>query len=125
MSEEKKVVLPTITDLKVFPVTTASKVKANGTVTFNNAIECKFIVLGGTKGDYITWNGGKKYAKKDGTEGWDSPIFVSDKGFNDTLTQTVMAKLAAVSGGRKTATGGATAKAPQYDASMSSDDIPF
>jgi DNA-binding cell septation regulator SpoVG len=109
-----------ITDVKVFPVTTASKVKANGVVTFEESIELKFIVLGGPKGDFITWQGGREYTKKDGNKGWDSPIFVKDKALNDTITSTVMAKLAAVSGGKK-----AQASAPQYDAAMSSDDIPF
>lgn len=124
MTDKKEIALPMITELKVFPVNNTSKVKANGTVTLNGIIDLKFIVLGGPKGNFITWNGTKEYAKKDGTKGWDSPIFVTDKKFNDSLTEQVMAKLTSVSGGSRTS-GSTRSDAPSYDANMSSDDIPF
>jgi hypothetical protein len=124
MTEKKETTLPVVTELKVFPVNNTSKVKANGTVTLNNIVDLKFIVLNGPKGDFITWNGTKEYAKKDGTKGWDSPIFITDKKFNDSLTEQVLAKLTSVSGGRSASTG-TRANAPTYDANMSSDDIPF
>lgn len=109
-----------ITSVTVFPAKNAVKVKANGAVTIDDALELKFIVLDGDKGPYVLWQGGKKYQKKDGTDGWDSPIFIKDKAFNDTINQTVLAKLTSVSGGSSS-----RAAAPAYDASMSSDDIPF
>ena len=111
-----------ITNVAVFPAKNAGKVKANGTLTVEDSVELKFIVLDGPKGAFLTWQGGKKYQKKDGTDGWDSPIFIKDKDLNDTITKTVLAKLTSVSSGTGTS---ARSSAPAYDASMSSDDIPF
>ena len=111
-----------VTELKVYPVKTAAgKVKANGIVTFEEAVDLKFIVMAGPKGDFISWAGGKAYKKKDGTNGWDSPIFIKDKSLNDDLTGQILAKLKAYSSGNNNnASIGQT-----NDASFASDDIPF
>lgn len=109
-----------ITNVTVYPAKVAGKVKANGVVTLEESIDLKFIVMDGKTGPFISWQGGRAYDKKDGTKGWDSPIFVKDKALNDTITTQVMAKLKSVGGAAKPA-----ASAQSNDASYAADDIPF
>ena len=116
-----------ITKVTAFPVQGAGKVVANGVVTLDEKIELKYTVLNVGKGPYISWQGGKSYEKKDGTKGWDSPIFITDASLNKEIQEQVFAKLklplSKSSGSSKSA--GKGSETPKYDTSMSADDIPF
>ena len=110
------------TKITCFPVTTATgKVKANGVVTLEDAIELKYALMQGPKDIFISWNGGKAYKKKDGTNGWDSPIFIKDEKLNKEISESVMAKFKTL--GSRTSTPSASAE--QNDSSFGADDIPF
>lgn len=102
------------------------KVKANGKVILDDAIELKYVLMQGPQDMFVSWAGGKSYTKKDGTKGWDSPIFIKDKAFNDTITEKVIGKYKSLNGGGNS---GAQASSGDYsvetDASFASDDIPF
>lgn len=116
-----------ITKVTAFPVQNAGKVKANGVVTLDEKVDLKFTVLDVGKGPYLSWQGGKSYTKKDGTNGWDSPIFITDAALNTEITTQIFSKLKlplnTKSNGAKTPA--KAADAPKYDVSMSADDIPF
>lgn len=121
MSDDKKTAELEVSKTTCFLVNSAGKVKANGVVTLNNAIELKYALMEGPKDIFISWNGGKAYKKKDGTNGWDSPIFITDKKLNQTITNTVMDKYKSLS----SRGGSASASAQTNDASFAADDIPF
>ena len=112
-----------ISKVTCFPVNGASlKVKANGVVEFEEALELKYILMQGPQDLFVSWSGGKAYTKKDGTKGWDSPIFIKDKATQELITKEIVSKYKSVSGGK----GGASSSAAEYnDASYAADDIPF
>jgi len=115
-----------ITKITAFPVQGAGKVVANGVVTLDEKVELKYTVLNVGKGPYISWQGGKSYDKKDGTKGWDSPIFITDAALNKEIQDQVFSKLKLPLGKTgSTATASKAASTPKYDTSMSADDIPF
>lgn len=112
------------TKITCFPVNVASgKVKANGVVTLEDAIELKYALMQGPKDIFISWNGGKSYKKKDGTNGWDSPIFIKDEALNKTISEAVMTKFKTL--GTRSTDSIPSASAQSNDASYASDDIPF
>ena len=113
-----------ITKATCFPVNAGGKVKANGTVTISNAIDLKYTIMQGPKDIFISWNGGKAYKKKDGTNGWDSPIYISDEALNRKINETVMTKYKSVSSKGSDAPK-ASSNSFDNDSSFAVDDIPF
>lgn len=114
-----------ITKVTCFPVAAATgKAKANGTVTVDDVLDLKYVLMDGSTGLFVSWAGGKKYTKKDGTPGWDSPIYIKDQATLKTITEQVVTKFKSVQGGTR-ATAGASASAQSNDASYAADDIPF
>jgi DNA-binding cell septation regulator SpoVG len=109
------------TKVTCFPVNSTGKVKANGTVTLEDSIELKYALMQGPKDIFISWNGGKAYKKKDGSNGWDSPIYIKDEALNKTITEQVMAKYKSL--GSKTSSPAPSAES--NDSSFGADDIPF
>jgi DNA-binding cell septation regulator SpoVG len=107
-------------EVTCFPVTTASKVKANGVLTVDKAIKLKYILMQGPTDLFVSWAGGKAYKKKDGTNGWDSPIFIEDKATEKSITEMILNKYKSVSGGKVS-----SPAAQSNDASFAADDIPF
>ena len=113
-----------VTKVTCFPVnSSAGKAKANGTVTLEDAIELKYVLMQGPKDLFVSWAGGKSYTKKDGGKGWDSPIYVKDEATNKSITEQILAKFKAVSGGRSSQA--ASSSAESNDSSYAADDIPF
>lgn len=113
------------TKITCFPVNVASgKVKANGVVTLEDAIELKYALMQGPKDIFISWNGGKSYKKKDGSNGWDSPIYIKDEALNKTISEAVMTKYRTL-GARSDSAPAASTSAQSNDASFAADDIPF
>lgn len=110
-----------ITKVTAFKVDNG-KVKANGVVTLNESVELKYALMQGPKDLFISWSGGKAYTKKDGTKGWDSPIFVKDEALNQKITKEVIAKYKAVTGG---SAGSGKPSTTTGSESSFSDDIPF
>jgi hypothetical protein len=114
-----------VTKVTCFPISAASgKAKANGTVTLEDAIELKYVLMQGPKDLFVSWAGGKSYTKKDGAKGWDSPIYVKDEATNKTITEQIMSKYKSVGTGLK----GSSQKQDSSSSSsydQSSDDIPF
>lgn len=112
-----------VTKVTCFPISAASgKAKANGTVTLEDAIELKYVLMQGPKDLFVSWAGGKSYTKKDGGKGWDSPIYVKDESTNKTITEQIMSKYKSVSGGAKSSYNQEPSSS-SYD--QSSDEIPF
>jgi hypothetical protein len=108
-------------EVTCFPVAAAGKVKANGVVLVDKAIKLKYILMQGPQDIFVSWAGGKSYVTKEGKKAWDSPIFIEDKATDKSITDLILAKYKAVSGGKP----GANAGAQSNDASFASDDIPF
>ncbi|MDD3412557.1 MAG: hypothetical protein PHY47_01010 [Lachnospiraceae bacterium] len=112
----------TVTNVTSFPVTNAKSLKAKGVVTLNNVLELKYLVMEGSKGPFVTWEGTSTYDKKDGSgKGYNSPIFFTDKAMNQEVQKQVLAKY---KGGNARP---ATEQTSSYtnDSSFAADDIPF
>jgi hypothetical protein len=90
-----------ITKVTCFPVTLAtSKAKANGTVTVEGAIDLKYVLMQGPKDLFVSWAGGRAYTKKDGTKGWDSPIYITDEATSKSINEQIISKFKSVSGAK-------------------------
>jgi DNA-binding cell septation regulator SpoVG len=113
-----------VTALTCFPIVTQkqTKLKAKGQVTLENALELKYLVVEGSKGPFVTWQGTEQYTKKDGTTGYSSPIFITDKALNKSVQDAVIAKY---TGGAEATGVPAENSAPAVDGNFTSDDIPF
>ena len=108
-----------VTKVTCFPVNSAAgKAKANGTVTLEDSIELKYVLMQGPKDLFVSWAGGKQYTKKDGSKGWDSPIYIKDESTSRKITDQILDKFKSV---------GSKPSKPQAAAGSSyeSDDIPF
>ena len=124
-----------VTNVSVYPVNGASKLKANGSLTLSNAVELKFVIIEGPKGPFVSWKGTTSYDKKDGSgKGYDSPIFIKDAELNKSVSEAVMAKYKSVGAGgasrpaasagrgQQSSRGGYT---PSAQADFTGDEIPF
>jgi DNA-binding cell septation regulator SpoVG len=105
-------------EAKVYPVN-AGSIKANTVITLDGKVELKGKLVDGRNGVFHSWKGTEKYTKKDGTQGYSSPVFITDKELNTQIQNVVMAKF---NGGAEAPT---EAPAPAVDNTFASDDIPF
>lgn len=109
-----------VTKVTCFPVNSAAgKAKANGTVTLEDVIELKYVLMQGPKDLFVSWAGGKQYTKKDGSKGWDSPIYIKDESTSKKITEQILTKFKSV--GNKSSQQPSASAASSHD----SDDIPF
>lgn len=112
-----------VTNVTLFPIQTqkVTNLKAKGVLTLEDSLDLKYLVVSGSKGPFVTWQGTEKYTKKDGTTGYNSPIFVTNKDLKSTIDAKVLEKY--------NATGGTPApqanSAPAADGNFTADDIPF
>ena len=73
-------------------ITTSNVLKASGNVIFDDELSLSFLVLEGKKGPFITWNGTEKYEKKDGTQGYSSPIFFKKEEQRNAVQKEIVNK---------------------------------
>lgn len=72
-----------ITKVTCFPAKNPGTVLGNGTATFNDAFWCRFIIMNGSNGPFVSWPS-KKGVDKDGKDKWYNDAgFVIDEEADD------------------------------------------
>lgn len=110
-----------LSDIKIWPVKTASKFKANGVVTFHETVKVQFKVVEGAKGLFVSFPQ-EKYEKDGKTEYKNQVDFVSLEVKNDVSSKLIAAYNKQVNGGA-----GEESQIPieQPKTSKASKNIPF
>lgn len=84
-----------ISKISIYPINSESKVKANGSISFDDLLVIKFTIIDTANGLMVMYPS-HKYQDKDGTDKWSNDVYIIDKDTRDDIANEILSEYSKV-----------------------------